>query len=137
MTLVEIQVIYNDRSNFASGIRGVYETSVSTGLFFSFGAMQSQFGRRRVIMSESKRIAVICASNQNRSMETHFLFKERGVPNVFSFGTGSQVKLPGPTRNQPNVYDFGSSYQEIYNDLSSKDAMLYVHYIAFTFCLPS
>lgn len=59
-------------------------------------------------------------------METHYLFKERNVPNVYSFGTGSQVKLPGPTRNLPNVYDFGSSYQEIYNDLMSKDPALYV-----------
>lgn len=85
-------------------------------------------------MGDSKAIAVICASNQNRSMETHHLFQERGVPNVFSYGTGSQIKLPGPTRNQPNVYDFGvTTYQEIFNDLSAKDRDLYAiaHYQAF------
>jgi len=58
-------------------------------------------------------------------METHYLLQEQGVPNVSSYGTGSQVKLPGPTRNQPNVYDFTSSYQEIYDDLVSKDEQLY------------
>jgi len=58
-------------------------------------------------------------------METHNLFIEKGISNVSSFGTGSQIKLPGPSRNQPNVYDFGVSYREIYEDLMSKDAQLY------------
>lgn len=77
-------------------------------------------------MSEPRHIAVICASNQNRSMETHNLFVEKGIPNVSSYGTGSQIKLPGPSRTQPNVYDFGISYREIYEDLMSKDAQLCV-----------
>lgn len=82
-------------------------------------------------MAATKRIAVICASNQNRSMEAHHLFVEKGIPNVSSFGTGSQIKLPGPTRNQPNVYEFGASYQEIYNDLVAKDAQLYARIHSF------
>lgn len=89
---------------------------------------QSGLDSRSVNMGTSKHIAVICASNLNRSMETHHLFVERGVPNVSSYGTGSQVKLPGPTRNQPNVYDFGTPYQEIFNDLSEKDRDLYANF---------
>lgn len=85
-------------------------------------------------MASTKRVAVICASNQNRSMETHQLFKARGVPNVSSFGTGSQVKMPGQTRTQPNVYDFSTTYQAIYDDLVSKDALLYVKSTIFFAC---
>ena len=36
------------------------------------------------------RIAVICSSNMNRSMEGHRLLKKKGY-NVKSYGTGTQV----------------------------------------------
>ena len=36
------------------------------------------------------RIAVICSSNMNRSMEGHRLLNKKGY-NVMSFGTGTQV----------------------------------------------
>ena len=39
-------------------------------------------------------IAVVCASNQNRSMNAHSLLKESGYK-VESYGTSSHVKLPG------------------------------------------
>jgi RNA polymerase II subunit A C-terminal domain phosphatase SSU72 len=45
---------------------------------------------------------------------------------VISFGTGSLVRLPGPTITQPNVYPFNSiSYASMYAELSAKDARLY------------
>jgi RNA polymerase II subunit A C-terminal domain phosphatase SSU72 len=44
---------------------------------------------------------------------------------VSSFGVGGHVKLPGPTARQPNVYDFGTRYEDIYNDLKGKDEALY------------
>lgn len=41
-----------------------------------------------------------------------------------SFGSGNQVKLPGPTVDKPNIFDFGVTYQEIYKDLVAKDKHL-------------
>lgn len=44
---------------------------------------------------------------------------------VKSYGTGSVIKLPGAGPNQPNVYQFGTSYDEILKDLTTKDQQLY------------
>ena len=96
-------------------------------------------------------IACICLSNLNRfsytllfpvifspshtfcirSMEAHAQMLRRNIPNVYSFGTGRNVKLPGKTRETPNVYPFGTSYQFILNDLKSKDETLYDNSVLF------
>uniref|UniRef100_A0A1I7VFS7 RNA polymerase II subunit A C-terminal domain phosphatase SSU72 n=1 Tax=Loa loa TaxID=7209 RepID=A0A1I7VFS7_LOALO len=73
------------------------------------------------------RFAVSCSSNMNRSVsrEVGRVKRKRGF-NVESFGSGSQVKLPGPTPDRPNCYDFGvATYDFIYNDLKQKDPQLY------------
>ena len=43
----------------------------------------------------------------------------------FELENFDQVKLPGPSASQPNIYEFGTSYSEIWTDLSRKDEALY------------
>ncbi|KAM7250004.1 hypothetical protein ACFE04_021887 [Oxalis oulophora] len=69
------------------------------------------------------RYAMVCSSNQNRSMESHFILKREGF-DVSSYGTGTHVKLPGPSIRAPNVYDFGTPYKQMFDDLRRKDPEL-------------
>ncbi|KAB2597549.1 RNA polymerase II subunit A C-terminal domain phosphatase SSU72-like [Pyrus ussuriensis x Pyrus communis] len=67
---------------------------------------------------------MVCSSNQNRSMEAHSLLKRQGF-DVASYGTGAHIKLPGPSLREPNVYDFGTPYKQMFDDLRRKDPELY------------
>lgn len=58
-------------------------------------------------------------------MEGHLRLSLANYP-VISFGTGSLVRLPGPSITQPNVYKFNeTSYDSIYKELEAKDPRLY------------
>ena len=44
-----------------------------------------------------------------------------------SYGSGKKVKIPGPSVDKPNLYDFGAvTYAEILEDLQKQDARLLV-----------
>ncbi|EGV96037.1 RNA polymerase II subunit A C-terminal domain phosphatase SSU72 [Cricetulus griseus] len=70
------------------------------------------------------RVAVVCSSNHNRSMEAHRVLSQQGF-NVKSFGTQGFVRLPGPTPDKPNIYGFHTMYEKIYCDLMKKDRAFY------------
>eukprot|EP00039_Didymoeca_costata_P010201 m.136710 g.136710 ORF g.136710 m.136710 type:complete len:236 (-) comp14735_c0_seq4:1524-2231(-) len=94
------------------------------------GAIDGTEPKRRKIDDEEKqerklRFAVVCSSNQNRSMEAHNFLKKRGFE-VKSYGSGNQVKIPGPSIDKPNKWDFdGTTYDEMYKELERQDKDLY------------
>jgi len=98
--------------------------SVTKSAASKFGIPRPLSGKMQANRKDELKIAVICSSNMNRSMEAHAFLAKKGY-NVESFGTGDKVKLPGSAPDKPNVYDFGTTYEYIYQDLLTKDKNMY------------
>lgn len=57
-------------------------------------------------------------------MEAHNYLMRHGFQ-VKSYGTGSSVRLPGPSLDRPNVYQFQTPYEKMYDDLRRQNEELY------------
>merc|ERR1711904_154099 len=67
---------------------------------------------------------MICVSNMNRSMGAHLRLLRFGF-RVESYGIGVNVKLPGPTLNEPNIFPFETPYNIIKRSLQHRNRKLY------------
>ncbi|KAB0364294.1 hypothetical protein FD754_008450 [Muntiacus muntjak] len=66
------------------------------------------------------RVAVVCSSSQKRSTEAHNILRSKQGFSIRSFSTETHVTLPGPAPDKPNVHDFKTTYDQMYNDLLRK-----------------
>ena len=79
-------------------------------------------------------VSCVCASNMNRSMAAHRALKRAfpaDVPRsmsvvLSSYGTGKKVSLPGHSERESNIYDFGTPYSKIREDLDKQDGPYYL-----------
>jgi len=69
--------------------------------------------------------SMICANNVNRSTEAHDHLHAAGL-RVCSFGAGNRVRFPGPSRDDPRIYEFFTPYETMYRELKAENAELYV-----------
>jgi len=107
-------------SSAAAPAEGSGKRARSTASASAEGASTAEGGATTAPTSRHQ-YASICSSNMNRSMECHFRLRKRQYA-VRSYGTGTQVKLPGRAADKPNVYDFGTPYEQILAELSTDNA---------------
>ncbi|OWY91904.1 RNA polymerase II subunit A C-terminal domain phosphatase [Phytophthora megakarya] len=68
--------------------------------------------------------AMLCANNVNRSTEAHDHLHASGL-RVCSFGAGNRVRFPGPSRDDPRIYEFFTPYETMYRELKAEIAELF------------
>ena len=67
--------------------------------------------------------AMVCANDVNRSTEAHEHLNAVGL-RVCSFGAGNRVRFPGPSRDEPRIYDFLTPYATMYRELQRENTEL-------------
>ncbi|KAG7395836.1 RNA polymerase II subunit A C-terminal domain phosphatase [Phytophthora boehmeriae] len=73
---------------------------------------------------ERPMFAMLCANNVNRSTEAHDHLHAAGL-RVCSFGAGNRVRFPGPSRDDPRIYEFFTPYETMYKELKAENAELF------------
>ncbi|CAI5721562.1 unnamed protein product [Peronospora destructor] len=68
--------------------------------------------------------AMLCANNVNRSTEAHDHLHAAGL-RVCSFGAGNRVRFPGPSRDDPRIYEFFTPYETMYRELKGENVELF------------
>ncbi|CEG48937.1 rna polymerase ii subunit a c-terminal domain [Plasmopara halstedii] len=68
--------------------------------------------------------AMLCANNVNRSTEAHDHLQAAGL-RVCSFGAGNRVRFPGPSRDDPRIYEFFTPYETMYRELKAENPDLF------------
>lgn len=69
--------------------------------------------------------AMLCANNVNRSTEAHDHLHAAGL-RVCSFGAGNRVRFPGPSRDDPRIYEFSTPYATMHRELQRENGELCV-----------
>jgi len=61
-------------------------------------------------------------------MEAHVVLQNAGMM-VESYGTGTQVRLPGKSAMEPRIFKFGTPYSEMYRSLAAtpEDEAFFLH----------
>ena len=67
--------------------------------------------------------------NLDAFFSLRFLFCRKKGFDVKSFGTGSHVRIPGPSADEPNVFNFDVTYDAMYKKLLAADKDLYPRHL--------
>lgn len=89
--------------------------------------------RSESIYGGTLRFSVSVFSDDTRDLRIDIFQLSKAGYRVVSYGTGSAVRLPGPSIDKPNIYPFGTPYNTIFEELNAKDPRLWVTILFYKF----